>query len=88
MSMLFQSARYAAWLGLYNATYWYLGLLADSLINGQLAQPEFFILLARFTSSWRPAVSGPMVFYPSCGCSLILHTRPAKAMISLCVRAV
>ena len=38
VSMPFQSAGSAAWLGLHYATYWYLGLLADSLIIGQPAQ--------------------------------------------------
>ena len=53
-----------------------------------VAQPESFILLAGNTSSWRSAVPGPVVFYPLRGCSLILHARPAKAWISLRIRAV
>ena len=37
----------------------HLGFLADSLIIGQ---PDFFIFLARFTSSWRSAVPEPVAF--------------------------
>ena len=88
---LFNLRGSAAWLGLYYATYWYLGLLADSLIIGQparLRSLNFFILLAGNTSSVRSAVPGPVVFYPLLGCSLILEERPAKARISLRIRAV
>ena len=80
---LFSLCGSAAWLGLYYATYRYLGLLADSWIFARMN-----ILLVGFTSSWRLAVPGPVVFYPLRGCSLILHARPAKAWISLRFRAV
>ena len=54
----------------------------------QSAQPEFFILLASSTSSWRSAVPGPVVFYLLCSCSLILHAHTAKARISLRIHMV
>ena len=42
---LFSLRGSAAWLGLYYVTYWYLGILANSLITGQPARLRSLILL-------------------------------------------
>ena len=74
---LFSLRGSAAWLGLYYATYLYLGHL-NEWSACVVAQPESFILLAGITSSCRSAVPGPVVFYLLCGCLLILYARPAR----------
>ena len=42
---LFSLRGSAAWVGLYYVTYWYLGILANSLITGQPARLRSLILL-------------------------------------------
>ena len=42
---LFSLRGSAAWLGLYYVTYWFLGILANSLITGQPAQLHSLFLL-------------------------------------------
>ena len=66
--------------------YWCLGLLADSLIIGQPARLRSLNLLFCWPVLLPPG--GLLCLDPLRGCLLILHARPAKARISLRIRAV